>query len=96
MFNKKIFIMCIYTAIHKNTEISFLPENIFQENGQVIVKNPRNSDDFNDKQVPEKIKLSDLRMKEEEKNKILAMFAKKKDAKTKAKTRKDRANMRQI
>lgn len=88
--------MCIYTAVWKNVEISFIPESIFQEKDQIIVKHPRSSDDFNDHPVPEKINLKDLLMKQEQKNEIMASFAKKKEEKTKAKTRKQRKKIRQI
>jgi len=96
MSNLKLLIMCVYNAIYRNIEISFLPESIFEERGQIIVKKPRNSDDFNDHQVPEKIRLTDLKMKQEQMEEIQAMFARKKKEKTTAKTRKLRKEMRQI
>jgi ureidoglycolate hydrolase len=87
--------MCVYTAIYRNIEVSFLPESLFKEDGQIIVNRPRKSDDFNDHQVPEKIRLADLQMKQEQKNKILEMFTRKKAEIAKAKTRKLRREMRQ-
>lgn len=96
MFNKKKLIMCKYTAIYRNMEISFLDENIYEKNGVIVVNHPINSDDFHDKPVPQKILLQDLQMKQEQRNSIKARFAKIKADKAKAKTRKERAAIRQI
>lgn len=82
--------MCVYSGIWQDVEVSFLSENIFEENRQVVVKDPINSDDFNDKQVPRKIVLSELSMAQNQKNKILAMMARKKNKKANGKARKKR------
>lgn len=88
--------MCIYSAIYRQTEISFRREDLFQEKDQIVVKNPKNSDDFNDRPIPAKIKLKDLFMVERQRNEIIAIFAREKKKKTKAKTRKKQIAMRQI
>jgi hypothetical protein len=88
--------MCTYTAIYRNTEISFLDENVYQEDGRIIINHPINSDHFDDKSVPKKIPLKDLQMTQEQRNHIEARFAKVKAEKEKAKTRKVRAAVRQL
>jgi len=80
--------MCIFVGIYRTTEVSFLKEDLFQEKGVIFINHPRNSDDFNDKTLPAKIPLHQEMIKEEQKQTIEAIFAKRKKLKEKAKGRK--------
>lgn len=79
--------MCIKTGIWQDTEISFLPANVFFEKGQYIVNHPRNTDEFNDKTVPDKIALSAISMAEGAKAEIISRIQREKKKKTAAKER---------
>ena len=80
--------MCIYVGVYRSTEISFLKEDMFQEKKQIFINHPRNSDDFNDKTIPDRIPLHQVMMKQEQKEEIAAIFAKRNKLKEKAKSRK--------
>ena len=88
MFHLKKQKMCVFVGVYRTTEISFLKEDMFQEKGQTFINHPRNSDDFNDKTLTSKIPLHQVMMKEEQRETIEAMFAKKSKEKAKAKSRK--------
>lgn len=77
--------MCILTGSWKNVEIRFRSENIFSEKGQIVVNNPINSDDYNDRTVPNKIALSNIGMAPGERKKIIDQIQKNRNKKTAAK-----------
>ncbi|NCB20840.1 MAG: hypothetical protein EOM88_02870 [Clostridia bacterium] len=77
--------MCIQTAYWQGVEVKFFPTNVFCENGQIIVNHPINSDEYNDKFVPNKINLSALTMGQKERMKIINQLKKMQKKKENAK-----------
>lgn len=71
--------MCIYTGVYQDVKINFLQGNIFTEKGVIIIKDPKNVDDYNDgKAIPFKIPLKEIQMDKNDKEKITKRFEKKK------------------
>lgn len=79
--------MCIYTGCWQNTEIKFFADNVFYENGQIIVKNPIGADDTNDRFVPQKIALSIIQMEDEKKREIISQVERERNKKIAAKAK---------
>lgn len=79
--------MCVYKGHFRNDEIMFTDEDIISKNGDVIIKNARNTSEENNRTIPPAIKLKTIEMNAEEKNKIIHRFKKPKKQKAKNKTR---------
>ncbi|MDD2680551.1 MAG: hypothetical protein PHE20_00425 [Patescibacteria group bacterium] len=81
--------MCYY-ADFQGIEVAFEHEDIFKENGTILVKNARNCSDCDDKRPPQKITLHELQLSEKDRTKIKKIFEKRSKEKTTSKTKRQR------
>jgi len=81
--------MC-YFADYNGIEVAFEKDSLFREKKQLLVKDPRNCSDCNDKTLPRTIPLHELKMAEEDIAKIKKTFEKKKTEKINSKLKKQR------
>jgi len=79
--------MCTFFGQFQGVDIAFLEGNIYNEKNVIMVKNPVNASDENDKRIPERIPLKNIVLKKEDRDNIENRFLKKKKEKQQKKLR---------